>query len=359
MLQATVRLHDADAEWAAWNARQISTYQPRHVPPERREHYAATTSLRQFYLDCSEGRWEPVGRKKGRSKGTVDKERQALNRWEKYTRPEDWPSNKAWPGPNLAMIETISAEWFSDLYDKMLAGGLSNGSVKSTRSHLNVLINHATAVKAILKSPQTRAIENRDLKKRIYTPDEVTKIFTVFEAVNHKLAIAFWVALHVGPRAEDLFTLRKSDVIQDTRGRRLIEFEARKTAKLQAIPISDETWQWIQPLTSGDSPYLFHDLTSPQALNPEKSYRARARNSLVKQLLASVGITDVDRPWQIARRTCNERYESHRPGVGEFITGHGKQGVNARSYREPTEAVHEAVRTLPPYTQLERQLRLF
>ncbi len=359
MLQA-IKLHDStDVEWAAWNARQISSYQPRHVPPERREQYAAATTLRQFYLDCSEGRWEPVGRKKGRSRGTEAKERQALNRWEKYTRPDDWPANRPWPGPSLAMIESVSVEFFGDLFDRMIAGGLASDTVKSTRSHLNVLINHAFKVRAILKAPQSRSIGNSTAKTRIYTPDEVEKIFNVFEAVNHSLAVAYWIALHVGPRAVDLFLLKKTSIIQDSRGRRLIDFESRKTHKLQAIPISDATWKQIQSLPQTDSPYLFPGMSSAEAEEPEKSYAARIRNSLTKQLLHSVGIKDVDKPWQVARATCNERYESHRPGVGHFITGHGKQGVNARSYREPTEAVHEAVRTLPPYTNMERQLRLF
>lgn len=362
-MQPAIRIFNSDeqTEWAAWNASQITAHKPRHVPPEQRVQYASSTSLRQFLQDCAAGRWEPIGRKKGRAKGTIDKEWNAIRRWERFTRPDDWPTERTWPGPSLAVIESVSTEFFVGVFDRMRTE-LKASTVQSTRSHLRVIINHARAVQAIQHVPAAPPVESSDHKTRIYTPDEVQRLFSVLTGPHHQLAVALWIALHVGPRSVDLFLLRKTDIIQDALGRRLIDFQSRKTHKLQAVPISDETWEWIRSLPcwhDESEKFLFPGLSSAKSDDPEKSYQARMRNALAKTLWAAAGITDAEKPWQIGRATCNERYESHRGGVGEFILGHKLQGVNARNYRQPTEAVHEAVRTLPPYTAVERQLRLF
>lgn len=349
-------VHDAFA-WEAWNEQHVADYQSRTVPPEVREEYARTTSLREFYRDCEMGRWEPIGRKPNRARGTKQKERQVLNRWERYTRPEGWPSHQHWPGPSLAFLETVGPAYFEQVYRRM-EEDLAHPTVASTRAHLRTMLNHAHRVGAILKRPLPARMERRDPRTRIYTPEEVARILPALETFP-QLRVAFWLGLHIGARPVDLFCLRWSDFIKDARGRRLVEFESRKTGKLQAVPISVETWKMVQSLPANPCGYLFVPFASPDSDDPEKSYPARTRNGIMKQLLSSVGVVDVAKPWQVARATCNERFESHRPGVGPFILGHSLQGVNARSYRQPTEAVHEAVRTLPPYTVEDRQRRLF
>ncbi|TWT49055.1 hypothetical protein KOR42_39710 [Thalassoglobus neptunius] len=356
----TQEQNEVDQAWQSWNSEQASEYCPRHVPPEEREHYARTTSLRQFYTDCLDGKWEAIG-KKGRCKGTAAKDRQSLNRWERYSRPADWVGH--WPGPSLALIDSGGGLLLERVFDAMLdSDRLSPNTVKSTRNHLMTIIRHAVEVKAISNIPRSEPIPTSS-KTRIYTREEVTRILEALENLP-SLRAAFLISLNVGARPVDLFCLKKSDLTRDLKRRRLIEFESRKTGKLQGVPISDETWKVIQPFAeSGDSPYLFPDLGSPEALDPEKTSRARSRNQLLKLILRQVGITDISdtsgKPWQVARATCNERYESHAPGVGPFILGHSLSGVNARSYRDPTEAVHSAVNTLPPYVVGDRQRTLF
>lgn len=339
----------------AWEGEFLNRYVPRHVPAVERIDYARRTTLRQFYQDCLDGRWEPLGRKAKRSRGTAQKDRQSLSRWEQHTpRPDDWSGD--WPGPSLAFLERVGGQYLDEFYERMLHVGLSPATVKSTRGHLTVIINHAHRVRAIERTPISRPLEQRDPKTRIYSSQEATTILNVL-APHPQLHAAMWLILHAGPRAVDTFRLRWSAMTSDHLGRRLIEFESLKTHKLQAVPISDETFSVLDALPR-ENELVFGRCGNLQSKDPEKSYQARVRNTLVKNLLASAGIV-VERPWQIARATCNERYESHRPGVGEFILGHSCRGVNARSYRQPTEAVHEAVRTLPPYTQAERQRMLF
>ena len=65
-----------------------------------------------------------------------------------------------------------------------------------------------------------------------------------------------------------------------------------------------------------------------------------------KALLLRAGF-DFPKPWQACRATANERHESHRFGVGQFVLGHSRTGVNGTSYREPSQQVFEAVTTLP------------
>lgn len=352
-----LKLISPQQEWAAWNAAQLDEYQPRIVPESERERYAAHTSLRQFYNDCGP-RWDPLGRKRKRARGTLQKERQAINRWERFTQPDDWPEGADWPGPSLAVIGGVSREWFEALWDRMLQpnGPLATDTVKATRNHLMSIIKHAVAVNALQRVSQSRALCNNTPRTRIYTPDEVRRAMDILQA-DPLLQAAFWLSLHAGPRTVDLFLIKWTDFVKDARGRMLLDFQSRKTGKLQAVPIAAATWEVINALPRS-GPHVFDGYGNPEAKDPEKTYQSRVRNTLMKQLLRRAGI-DVAKPWQVARATCNERYESHRPGVGGFILGHSLGGVNARSYRQPTEAVHEAVKTLPPYDQIDRQRRLF
>lgn len=352
-----LKLISPQQEWAAWNAAQLEEYQPRIVPESERERYSANTSLRQFYNDCGP-RWDPIGRKRTRARGTLQKERQALNRWERFTQPDNWPAGVDWPGPSLAVIGGVSREWFESLWDRMLRGGLAAATVKATRNHLMAIIKHAVAVMAIQRAAQSRTMEteHETPRTRIYTPDEVNRAMEALRA-DPLLQAAYWLGLHVGPRTVDLFLIKWTDFVKDARGRRLLDFQSRKTGKLQAVPIANCVWEVLDALPRS-GPYVFPGYGNPNAVDPEKTYQSRVRNTLVKQLLRRAGI-EVKKPWQVCRATCNERYESHRPGVGSFILGHSLGGVNARSYRQPTEAVHEAVKTLPPYDQMERQRRLF
>lgn len=343
-----LRVVGTQQSWALWNQQQLGEYEPRTVPEGEREAYAAGTSLREFYDHCIAERWEPIGCG-DRSRATLSKERQALNRWERYTRDPAWVG--LWPGPSLKFIQDIGSRWFDDLWNRMQEE-LAPATVQATRSHLNVIIRHAWKVKAISHPPLQNRRPVETTTTEIFTPRDVSRILRGLVPFP-PLRVAFWLALHAGPRPVDLFSLRWEDVIEDALGRKLIVFRARKTAKLHGVPISAETWSRLDALER-TSAYIFPGLSSPESRDPERSYHARTRNGILKAVLDALGIAAA-KPWQMARATCNERFESHRAGVGEFILGHACEGVNARNYRNPTEAVHEAVATLPRYEEIGGQ----
>lgn len=355
MIAAIQTPHIQQSQWASWNSRNLNIYVPQHVPEEEREQYAEVTSLRQFYLDCGT-RWQAIGRKSTRANGTASKDRQALNRWEKFTRPDEWQGE--WPGPSLAFIEQVGEQYFDAVWATMEAGGLSRETVKSTRSHIQGIIRHAHRVRAIERIPSSLPLGKKDPETRIYTPAEVERIRKALESFPF-LDAAFQLILDAGPRAVDAFSLRWDAIREDHLGRKILCFESHKTSKLQGIPLTRSSLEILGRLPRTSEMMFGPAASSPDAKDPERSYQARLRNTQMKHLLISLGITDIVKPWQVARATCNERYESHAPGVGTFILGHSLTGVNARSYRQPTEAVHKAVQTLPAYTHIERQRRLF
>lgn len=352
LMTAALALLDPIQKLEAWQQQEAAKYRPKLVPPEIREQYARETTLRMFYDDCIRGRWDSLGRP-GRKPDTYQKDRQALNRWERFTQPDDWRGGD-WQGPTLSFLDIVGDEWLDKLW-KQMGQEMAEATVKATRGHLLTIMRHAVTVRAISRHPAGER-PKAEPRTRIYTPAEVQATLEAFE-VEPELYTAFWLDLHLGPRSEDLFLLKWTNIIEDVRGRRLLDYEAIKTGKLQAVPIADCVWEVIDELLDKSDPYLFPHISNPNAADPEKSVEARMRNSLAKRLMKRAGINVPNKPWQVARATCNERYESHRLGVGQFILGHSAKGVNATSYRDPTAAVWEAVRTLPPYTRgLQRRL---
>lgn len=350
-MQTALMILDPRQEAQQWEQQEAARYRPKLVPPDERAAYAQGTSLRQFYEDCCGGRWNSLGRK-SRKRGTYAKDRQALNRWEKYTQPENWRGGD-WVGPSLHFLDLVDDVWLDTIWKRM-EQEMAPATVDATRGHLLTIMRHAVKVRAITRHPAGER-ERATPKTRIYTPDEVQAVLEAFRA-EPLLHAAFWLALHIGPRSEDLFLFKWTSVVEDARGRRMLDYEAIKTRKLQAVPLADCVWEELELLERSE-PYLFPELSNPTARDPEKSAEARMRNKLAKRLMKRAGIDVPDKPWQVARATCNERYESHRPGVGQFILGHALKGVNATSYRSPTACVWEAVRTLPPYTAgLQRRL---
>ncbi len=363
-------------EYQRWEEREAAKFTPRHVPAEQRETYSTTTTLRSFYCDCNPtldakgrlvpSRWEPIGRvkTKERKQGTLQKERNALTRFETYSRPPEWPASQSWRGPTLAFLSKVNEGYLDGVYQRMLkenGGALCEATIASTRSHLTVILNHALAVGALKRIPPSSPVDREEERAKIYTPDQVDRTFAALRG-SHALRTAYWVDLHAGPRAVDLFLLKRTDIVRDHLGRKLLDFTSRKTGKPQAIPISKETDSVLMDwLATHDSEWVFPGLSRPDSDEPEQTYQARVRNAMMRQFLISAGITqeEIPKPWQSARATCNERYESHMPGVGQFILGHKLQGVNAKSYRSPNELVHKAVSTLPAYQPSDRQKRLF
>lgn len=349
-----------EAEWLAWNQRQLEAFTPKHVPASDRERYAKSNSLLTFYEHCQSGVWEAVGRKRDRSPYTLQKETQALRWFARFSRPDEWPLSREWRGPSLWLLEHASGEFWSAFYDRC-AKDLSPGTVKALRSHLAAILNHAVKVGAILRWQSPKTTSSLETVTRIYTPAEVERVYAALSLLvgaglpeGLKLRTAFVLALNSGLRSGDLFCLGWSDVKTDAAGRAYLAVTASKTSKLQGLPLPPLVLRHLELLRAATGGrWLFEGLSAPEAADPEGSWAARYRNRLLRSIFEGQGIRDVTCPIHCCRSTFNERMESHAPGVGKWLLGHDCRDVNSTHYRNPNEAVWRAVLSFPQYPCFE------
>jgi integrase len=278
------------------------------------------------------------------SKGTLAKDRQALNRWELVTRPENWPANSPWPGLPIGYITPRATQVFlEDLFATMK----SAGTARSTWNHLRNILNCAVRMRAIDTFPKpshvptsTKDEDEEDDLVTFYRPEQIEAAYRSLKN-EVDLQVAFVLATNVGPRTHDVFVMRWSSF--DLKSRRpSVSYVAKKTGKRQRVPLAPVTVEQLKRLPSfGRDEYLFPGRTNPTAEDPERSRPARRRRATINAALRSAGI-DFARPFQAARATCNKRLEDWRTGVGQFVLGHALT-LNARHYYEPSDLIFEAV----------------
>lgn len=281
--------------------------------------------------------------------GSRAKDRQALNRWERYSRkPGDWPAGVPWQGRPLVACTDEEATATCTAMRRALAWT----TCRSTWNHLRIIFRRAVDVKAIKRVPVVtwgRTAGTERAPKELYNDRQIGDIWRAL-AGQTDLQVAFCLSVNVGLRTVDLFCLRWED-LQLSRDRPVVEFTARKTGKRQVVPLGPvtvaqlERWRRKQGILFPECGGLvWPELTDASAPDPERSRAARERNRRFKAALESIGIRH-KKPWQVGRLTCNERLESHRPGSGQFVLGHSAT-LNSTSYREPSGMVYEAVVTL-------------
>lgn len=323
------------------------------VPEDQRALVRGSYTIRRFYEEWLEpARLKRVESRK-LSSGSLAKDRQALNRWEALTRPpaDQWPAEKPWHGVPLGYI----TGGYLDEFLTALRDAYAEATAYSTWTHLRTMLNAAVRLRVLDAAPVPKDTPRMDSGTvEIYGTSTaadggLTRAYTAL-AEHLLLQTAFVLAVNAGPRSIDLFLLRWED-FDLTADRPALDFESRKTKKKQRIPLAPCTVAHLrrlqQPLLFPDSGGLvFPRLSSPDNAHPEKSREARHRNAVAKALLAKAGFA-FEKPWQAARATCNERYESHKEGVGQFLLGHSRKTINARSYRRPTQTVYDAVHKLP------------
>gem|GEM_PF-3106192 len=142
---------------------------------------------------------------------------------------------------------------------------------------------------------------------------------------------AMVLALNTGPRTWDLYKLKWEDVRWDDFRHGSIYFSARKTAKLQRLPLNRCARAHLEHLRSLnlDAVHVF------PRFSKNKSFYAAW-----KRICAQAG---VDVPFEAFRKTCSTLHEDCVPRTGEWITGHGLKGVNAENYQNPTNRVFRAI----------------
>jgi len=335
-----------------WQAIAAAEKTRKVIPPEERQSFAEGRTLPEFYSDDSYGpesaRLAAVLRGE-LAASTVIKDRQSLARWTKFApAPPNWPSDRNFDGRPLAYI-TDEHVW--ETFAAMRAE-LALITCKTTWSHLRTIFGAAVKVRAIERIPASPKWPKGDDRPavQIYSDDELAQVYEAL-AGDVDLQVAFVCAVNVGPRAGDLFSLRWEQV--DLAGDRpAVEYVATKTGKRHRVPLAPVTvrqlarWRRVLGLLPFDHEGpLWPKLQGQDDKHPEASRPARARNKRFKARLASIGLRYA-KPWQVARATCNERLERHAPGVGQFVLGHANT-LNSRSYREPSQAVYEAIVSLP------------
>ena len=337
-----------------WQTEHSAEARAKLVGDDERRGYAERTTIREFYGHCCAGRFDAVGRL-SRKPATAEKDVQAISAWERGTRPSDWPAEQVWCGPSLAFIEESSSAWLFSVFERMHVGvGLSAGSVNGgIRGALLTILNHAIKVRAIARRPDCERLREEQHLAEIYSEDEVEQTVDQLLVAGHdELAVAFLFDLQVGLRSSDLFRATRESIRKDVRGRPLFEIAATKTEKHQAIPLAPAVMSLINRHCPSSGP-LFPAYFSEAAKRPSNTKPARRRNDFLKAAQTACGIQRL-KPWQCCRATCNERLESIKEGVGQFVLGHSAKGVNARSYRNPTEVVYRTINEVPLYPSLKR-----
>lgn len=309
------------------------------VPAESRLWLRKNLSLRQFYEDWMlPDRLQRVAKGK-LSRGSLEKDRQALNRWERYSRPEDWSAERAWPGLPIGSVTNL---YMGSVLERMEAG-LDQATVASTWNHLRTIFNYAVRVRALDIAPKPERSKPEDKRVVIYSDEQIAAAYYALR--DHvALQVSFVLSINVGARTEDIFGIR-TEGLSLVGARPTVTFWADKTRKWQTVPLAPVTVSHLRRLPLGSSPFLFAGLSSPECKDPGGSHAARERRAMIRILFGRAGIT-FPRPYQVGRKTCNTRLNTIRPGAGDFVLGHSL-GLNTKSYMEPNELIFQAVDAVP------------
>lgn len=330
-----------DPAVAAIAAQVERQYRDPLVPEASRQHLRRSLTLRQFYEEWMLPELLARAVAGDLSRATLKKYRQALTRWEAFSKPAGWDPAKPWQGVPIGAITGL----YVDSVMLTMRKSLAADTVKSTWNHLRTIFNHADRVQALEAAPKRQRQKAIKRTPRTYTEAEIELAYHALE--DHvDLQVAFVLGVNCGLRTIDLFLLHwdNFDLQSD---RPTLTVRAYKTKKEQRLPLATITVQHLQRLPSlRHRGYLFPGRTNPQALEPEDSKPAERRRAIVRMMFAGVGL-HVEKPFQTARATCNTRLNS-TPGfdrAGNFMLGHDL-GCNSTSYMNPSELVFQAVRAV-------------
>lgn len=343
------------------------------VPEELRLRLAQSLTVRGLYEHSQFGLLEPRRQRVEAGKlgaKNLEKDAQALDRWERLTRPRDWPGSKAWHGLPIGFCTTRYVEEFLVQMQTAYAGS----TAASTWSHLRIVFNHGKAIGLIgpwnepagmvvdSPKPDPALIDDDEHVPTCWSEAQLSAIYRRLRPAALSVGVpapvlesAFVVANNTGLRACDLFRIRRSDVFLD-RDRPVITMRTtknvrRKSKRWQTIPLSPLTVDHLRRLLflmgdSGQHAWVFRLIANPEAQEEHKTRPARRRNKALKAAIEAAGLEVPRCPWHACRSSCNERLESVEPsGAGRFLLGHSLT-LNSSSYRAPSAMVYAVVNKL-------------
>ena len=337
MLGKTRKKRDADGQQEIWTtspidpavasaaARMVAQFSSPKISEEHRLWLRSNLSLRQFYGDwmlperesaCAAGKLTPA---------TVEKDFQAVTRWEKLTQPDDWSADSPWPG---VPIGSTTGPLVDHFLKRMKSVGYADGTILSTKNHLSTILHRAERLRLVdpfeVTTPNVERSDNR-----CFSDHEVISIYRIL--ANHQLLqAAFVLALATGARPSDLFSLEWDNV--RLTGVPVVRFVAKKTKRTGerlVVPLMPHVVSHLERLPHRGG-WLFPGLGSPTAINPEHSTVSRNRTSTIKGLMLAAGVFDtvdgqqveIEKPFQVCRSTAATWIERVASGMSSTLLGH-------------------------------------
>ncbi len=276
---------------------------------------------------------------------SLKEDRTALGHWERSTGDPD--------------IREATREHTTRLRDDLRDRGLSPYTLKKTWCELRMMFGWALDEGVIERVPYISRRRKSSLvdlppkeQREPLNDGEVTRLFgecrhATYPRVRGLPTPLLWQAAVVlfyvyGIRTRDLFTLRWEDVLFSDG---LIRFEAMKTSKLQGLPMTVVTEQWLRKLRAVQtrSGRVFPGFntrghqwqTGVLKGQWKRGYYATWRS----EICAAAGIGDV---WlKHFREAMVTRYNGldRSEGIGSWIAGHYVPGVSAQNYDLPTREI--------------------
>ena len=312
-----------DPEVAAAAASLSEQFSTRKITPEMRIWLRDNLTVRQLYVDWMLSEREAQCKAGTLSAGTLSKDRQTINRWEKYSRPINWPEGKPWPGVNVG---AISNRLIENVFGRM-RDELADTTVKGTRCHFATMI-HAGQRLGLIDPMKIPGVHVGRIEPRIYTDAEAIAAYTALSQMPD-MQTAFVLSLAAGPRSVDLFGIRWSDIRFSDVPR--LKFTAKKTGFLHVIPLAPVAVRHLDRLPR-ESEFVFPRISNNLSKDPEKSEPARQRTDRFRTILFNIGICDceenglqvgIEKPWQVGRKTAGTWIERVERGMSSVLLGHG------------------------------------
>lgn len=314
--------------------------------------HGESLTLRAFYLERLQSeRTRRISNGRNKS-GTAEKDLAALSFWERLS-----------GNPSLS---SLSDSIVQEFIGKAIEAG-RRSTAAGYCGHLRWILNEAKRAGIVETVPafsfpkvsRRSGLTEEHRETLIYEMggDLLGTLGHIHNAIESaELRLAFICGASFGPRTEDLLTLKWSDF--DLAGERpVVRYVAEKTGTFHVVPLAPFL---VNQLKAGriDERWLFPNLISHQADNAAKSRACRRTVSQFRDAVTSTGFDfsaggrgkSEQKPFQVLRATCNERFERHHRRAGEWILGHAMNSLNRKSYQNPGAEIFHAVASLPQPT---------
>jgi integrase len=218
-------------------------------------------------------------------------------------------------------------------------------------------------VKVLSQAPQPKALDLEDVNDveedlvTTWTEDELNRLYRAL-GKDLLLQTAFVLTTAAaGPRSVDLFTFRWDKHMRLEEDPPMLRFRAKKSGKKHGIPLPPVVITHLRRLQREHlfeaAGAVFPTLSSLKCKDPEKSHAARRRNRMMKKFMATAGVPDHERPWQVCRATCCTRLNNANPraAVGSWVIGQGQMMAGTKlaedHYYNPSELVIATIMSAP------------